>query len=352
MLFIIILILAIVILASCAFVVKEKHCYVIERLGSYHTVCNSGLHFKVPFIDSIVQKLSLKEQVLDFEPQSVITKDNVTIRINSVVYANIFDPKAYAYGVENPILGLQNLTATTLRNIIGNLELDETLTSRETINEQMQESLDRATDAWGIKVNRVEIKDIIPPKDIQEAMEKQMRAERERRQAVLEAQAHKESAITRAEGDKEAKIIEAQGIKESQIILANADAEKISILNNAEVAAAKRLREEGVAEIVTKLRSLSTLRDVADGQATKLFIPSDMTDSLGKMAVLGETINGASSALPKPPVKPRDAYRQTVANNAAQSALNDDACVKPTASPQTRNAAMSNYSASHKLERR
>lgn len=348
MAFIILLVLAIVIVSSCAFVVKEKHCYVIERLGSYHTVCNSGLHFKLPVIDRVVSKLSLKEQVLDFEPQSVITKDNVTIRINSVVYANVFDPKAYTYGVENPILGLQNLTATTLRNIIGTLELDQTLTSRETINEQMQESLDRATDAWGIKVNRVEIKDIIPPKDIQEAMEKQMRAERERRQAVLEAQAHKESAITRAEGDKEAKIIEAEGIKQSQIILANADAEKIAIVNRAEVEAAKNLKNENVADIVTKLRSLSTLRDVADGQATKLFIPSDMTDSLGKMAVFGETVNPGPAA----PVKPRDTYRQMVSKEAARNAVADDACIKQGTSPVTRNAAMTNYSNNHKLERR
>ena len=348
MAFIILLVLVIVIVSSCAFVVKEKHCYVIERLGSYHTVCNSGLHFKLPVIDRVVSKLSLKEQVLDFEPQSVITKDNVTIRINSVVYANVFDPKSYTYGVENPILGLQNLTATTLRNIIGTLELDQTLTSRETINEQMQESLDRATDAWGIKVNRVEIKDIIPPKDIQEAMEKQMRAERERRQAVLEAQAHKESAITRAEGDKEAKIIEAEGIKQSQIILANADAEKISIVNRAEVEAAKNLKNENVAEIVTKLRGLNTLRDVADGQATKLFIPSDMTDSLGKMAILGETVNPGPAAS----VKPRDSYRQMVSKEAARSAVLDDACIKQGTSPVTRNAAMANYSNNHKLERR
>lgn len=348
MAFIILLVLAIVVVSSCAFVVKEKHCYVIERLGSYHTVCNSGLHFKLPVIDRVVSKLSLKEQVLDFEPQSVITKDNVTIRINSVVYANVFDPKSYTYGVENPILGLQNLTATTLRNIIGTLELDQTLTSRETINEQMQESLDRATDAWGIKVNRVEIKDIIPPKDIQEAMEKQMRAERERRQAVLEAQAHKESAITRAEGDKEAKIIEAEGIKQSQIILANADAEKISIVNRAEVEAAKNLKNENVAEIVTKLRGLNTLRDVADGQATKLFIPSDMTDSLGKMAILGETVNPG----PAVSVKPRDSYRQMVSKEAARSAVSDDACIKQGTSPVTRNAAMANYSNNHKLERR
>lgn len=277
-------------------IVREKHCYIIERLGKYHATWNSGIHVKVPFIDQIVMKLSLKEQVLDFPPQPVITKDNVTVQIDSVVYAYIFDPKNYTYGVENPISGLQNLTATTLRNIIGDMELDETLTSRELINGKMQEILDRVTDPWGLKVKAVEIKNINPPREIEEAMTTQMRAERERRQAVLEAQAHQESVVTRAEGDKKARILDAEAVRESQIILANAQAEQIRIVNEAECRAAEKLRAIGAVDVITKLRSIDAMKDIADGQATKIFLPSDVSDSFKSAAVFGEMLQPAKSS--------------------------------------------------------
>lgn len=280
-------------------IVREKHCYIIERLGKYHKTWHSGIHVKIPLIDQIVMKLSLKEQVLDFPPQPVITKDNVTVQIDSVVYAYIFDPKKYTYGVENPLSGLQNLTATTLRNIIGEMELDETLTSRESINGKMQTILDRVTDPWGLKVKAVEIKNINPPREIEEAMTTQMRAERERRQAVLEAQAHQESVVTRAEGDKKARILDAEAIRESQIILARAKAEQIRIVNEAECKAAENLRAIGAVDVITKLRSIDAMKDIADGQATKIFLPSDVTASFTSAAVFGEMIQSTKPGISK-----------------------------------------------------
>lgn len=329
-------------------IVSEKHCYVIERLGRYHTTWDSGLHVKVPLIDRIVAKLSLKEQVLDFPPQPVITKDNVTMQIDSVVYARIFEPKLYAYGVENPMSGLQNLTATTLRNIIGDMELDQTLTSRDEINRQMQIVLDKATDAWGIKVTRVEIKNINPPTEIEEAMSKQMRAERERRQTVLEAQAHKESVVSRAEGDKQALILQAEAKRDAEIALAKGQAEAIRIINEAEVIAARRLKEEGAADVVMKMKSIDALKDVSDGQATKIFIPNQLSDTLSLAAVFGEALQ----TNPKASTQPRTQYRQAVTNATAQKAVSEDSCISPESSAETRRTATTNYRQSHVLERK
>ena len=237
---IVILVIIIVFLANQIRIVPQQACYIIERLGKYSTTWEAGLHVKVPVIDKIVKKISIKEQVYDFPPQDVITKDNVTISIDSVVYASVFDPKLYTYGIEKPITGLQNLTATTLRSIIGAMELDQTLSSRADINRQMQDVLDEATDEWGIKVSRVEVKNIKPPKEIEEVMTKQMRAERERRQTVLEAQAHKESVVSRAEGDKQAKLLDAEAERDAKIALAKGQAEAIRLVYEAEAEGLRR----------------------------------------------------------------------------------------------------------------
>lgn len=271
---IVILVIIIVFLANQIRIVPQQACYIIERLGKYSTTWEAGLHVKVPVIDKIVKKISIKEQVYDFPPQDVITKDNVTISIDSVVYASVFDPKLYTYGIEKPITGLQNLTATTLRSIIGAMELDQTLSSRADINRQMQDVLDEATDEWGIKVSRVEVKNIKPPKEIEEVMTKQMRAERERRQTVLEAQAHKESVVSRAEGDKQAKLLDAEAERDAKIALAKGQAEAIRLVYEAEAEGLRRLAESGVNENILRLKSIEAMKDVADGRATKIFIPS------------------------------------------------------------------------------
>ena len=275
---IVILVIIIVFLANQIRIVPQQTCYIIERLGKYSTTWEAGLHVKVPVIDKIVKKISIKEQVYDFPPQDVITKDNVTISIDSVVYASIFDPKLYTYGIEKPILGLQNLTATTLRSIIGAMELDQTLSSRADINRQMQDVLDEATDEWGIKVSRVEVKNIKPPAEIEEVMTKQMRAERERRQTVLEAQAHKESVVSRAEGDKQAKLLDAEAERDAKIALARGQAEAIRLVYEAEAEGLRKLAESGVNENILRLKSIEAMKDVADGRATKIFIPNNLAD--------------------------------------------------------------------------
>lgn len=346
--FLVIIVLLIVIVALNVRIVPEKRCCVIERLGKYQTTWNSGIHVKIPLIDKIVKNISLKEQVLDFPPQPVITKDNVTVQIDSVVYAYVFDPKLYTYGVENPMMGLQNMTATTLRNIIGDMELDETLTSRESINQQMQAILDEVTDPWGLKVKAVEIKNINPPQEIEEVMTTQMRAERERRQTMLEAQAHKESVVARAEGDKQAKILAAEAMKESQLILAAADAEKIRVINEAEVAAANRLREAGVGDVVIKLRSIEALKDVSDGQATKIVVPSDITDSLGAAAAFGAAMSVDNSV--RKPVQPREQYRAGKTMQAGAAGVASDPCVGPESSRTTVGAAAKNAMNRHILK--
>ena len=282
-------------------VVPQANAYVIERLGAYITTWNVGLRFKIPLMDRIANKVSLKEHVIDFPPQPAITKDNVTIKIDTVIYYQITDPKLYTYGVARPIVALENLTATTLRNIIGNIELDETLTSRDLINTQMRSILDEATDPWGIKVNRVEVKNILPPTDIQEAMEKQMRAERERRESILRAEGEKRSAVLVAEGQKESAILAAEGAKQSAIL--NAEAKKEAAIREAEgQAQAIRMVQEATAQgiemlkganadkAVLTLKSFEALAKVADGKATKLIIPSDLQGLAGTFAALAEVV--------------------------------------------------------------
>ena len=258
--------------------VRQTDKYIIQRLGGYHATWGVGLHMLIPFIDRVAMIVSLKEQVKDFDPQPVITKDNVTMQIDTVVFYQITDPKLYCYGVENPVSAIENLTATTLRNIIGELDLDETLTSRDIINTRMRSILDEATDPWGIKVNRVELKNIIPPKDIREAMERQMRAEREKREKVLLAEAHKASAILEAEGEKESQILRADAEKEARILRAQGEAQSIIEINRAKAEGIKLIKEAGADESVIALKSFDALVDVANGQATKLIIPSNMQD--------------------------------------------------------------------------
>ncbi|MBM6690353.1 MAG: SPFH domain-containing protein [Fusobacterium sp.] len=277
MFFIFLLILIIIILlATHVRIVSQSQAFVIERLGGYLTTWDVGLNILIPFIDRIVKKVSLKEQVLDFPPQPVITKDNVTMQIDSVIYFQITDPKLYTYGVENPLSAIENLTATTLRNIIGEMELDHTLTSRDTINTKMRAILDEATDPWGIKINRVELKNIIPPAEIQDAMEKQMKAERERREAILRAEGQKKSSILVAEGEKEAAILRAEAKKEAEIREAEGKAEAILKIQKAEAEAIRLLKEAGADSSVLALKGMEAFTKVADGQATKIIIPSEL----------------------------------------------------------------------------
>ena len=269
-------------------IVSQSNAFVIERLGGYQGTWNVGLHVKMPFIDRIAKKVSLKEKVFDFPPQPVITRDNVTMMIDTVVYFQITDPKLYTYGVEKPINALENLSATTLRNIIGELELDESLTSRDVINTKMRSILDEATDPWGIKVNRVEVKNIEPPQAIRDAMEKQMKAERERREQILIAEGHKQSAILEAEGQKQALILEAEAHKEAAIQKAKGEAEAIREVQQAKAEGLKMLKEAGMDASVLKLRSLEAFEKAADGQATKIIVPSDLQSLAGVVTSVAE----------------------------------------------------------------
>ena len=284
---IIILILVVLFVIPNVIIVPQAREYVIERLGSYLTTWQNGLHFKIPFIDRISNKVTLKEIVKDFAPQPVITKDNVTMQIDTVVYFQITDPKLYTYGIESPISAIENLTATTLRNIIGELELDQTLTSRDIINSKMRSILDEATDPWGIKVNRVEVKNILPPRDIQEAMEKQMRAERERREKILQAEGEKKSSILIAEGEKESAILKAEAQKEAQIKMAEGEAEALLKIKKAEADGIKLLSEAKADTSVLTLKSYEALEKLAEGQSTKIIVPSDMQN----IATFGTVIN-------------------------------------------------------------
>lgn len=272
-------------------VVPQAHAYVIERLGTYNATWGTGLHLKIPFIDKIAKKVSLKEQVVDFPPQPVITRDNVTMQIDTVVYFEITDPKLYTYGVERPLSAIENLTATTLRNIIGDLELDSTLTSRDTINDKIRIILDDATDAWGIKVIRVELKNILPPKEIQDAMEKQMKAERERRARILDAEGEKRSQILVAEGMKESAILKADAVKESKIREAAGEAEAIRQVQQAYADSLKMLNEAAPSDRVIAIKSLETFQKVADGKATKIIIPSDIQNMAGLVTSAKELWN-------------------------------------------------------------
>ena len=283
---IVILVIVILLIIPNIKIVPQAKAYVIERLGSFNETWSNGLHIKFPFIDRVANQVSLKEIVKDFAPQPVITKDNVTMQIDTIVYFQITDPKLYTYGVENPINAVENLTATTLRNIIGELELDQTLTSRDIINSKMRVILDEATDPWGIKINRVEVKNILPPRDIQEAMEKQMRAERERRELILKAEGEKKSAILIAEGEKESAILRAEAKKEAQIKEAEGKAEALLKLKTAEADGIKILKSSEPDQKIITLKSLETLSDVANGQATKIIVPSDLQN----IATIGTTI--------------------------------------------------------------
>ena len=276
-----VLVIVLVLVISNIFVVQQSRAYVIERLGAFHAVQGVGLHIKIPFIDRIARRVSLKEQVLDYPPQPVITKDNVTMQIDTVVYFQITDPKLYAYGVEHPMAAMETLTATTLRNIIGDLELDQTLTSRDVVNTKMRAILDEATDPWGIKVNRVELKNILPPADIQSSMEKQMKAERDRRQAILQAEGQKKSAILIAEGEREAAILRADAEKQAAILRAEGEAESIRKVQQALADSLDMLNQKAPNEQVIKLKSIQAMEKVADGKATKIIIPSQMQGLVG-----------------------------------------------------------------------
>ena len=294
-------VIAFVILITNIVVVKQSHAYVIERLGAFQSVWGVGLHFKIPFIDRVAKRVSLKEQVLDYPPQPVITKDNVTMQIDTVVYFQITDPKLYAYGVELPMAAMETLTATTLRNIIGDLELDQTLTSRDIINTKMRAILDEATDPWGIKVNRVELKNILPPQDIQNSMEKQMKAERDRRQAILQAEGQKksailiaegerESAILRADAEKQAAILRAEAEKEAAILRADGEAQAILAVQKAMADSLEMLNEKAPNDQVVKLKAIQAMEKVADGKATKIIIPSEMQGLVGMAPGLVEGV--------------------------------------------------------------
>ena len=287
---VIIIVFALLFLISCIKIVPQAKALVIERLGAYQTTWSVGLHFKLPIIERVARRVDLKEQVVDFAPQPVITKDNVTMRIDTVVFYQITDPKMFCYGVANPIMAIENLTATTLRNIIGDLELDQTLTSRETINTKMRASLDVATDPWGIKVNRVELKNIIPPAAIQDAMEKQMKAERERREAILVAEGKKQAAILNAEGDKESLVLRATAEKEAQIAKAEGQAEALRLVYEAQAKAIKYINEANPESAYIQLEGLKALKNLADGQATKIIVPNDLAGLAGTLTTLSESL--------------------------------------------------------------
>ena len=335
----IILALVIAILIRNVRIVPQEHAYVIERLGKFRTVWYAGLHIKIPFIDSIVNKISLKEQVFDFPPQPVITKDNVSVKVDSVVFSKVFDPQKYTYGIESPVAGLQNLSATTLRSIIGGMELDTTLSSREQINAQMESILDEATDPWGLKVTRVELKNIDPPKEIEEVMTKQMRAERERRQTVLEAQAHQESVVSRAEGDKKAKVLAAEAEKEAKIALAQGEAESIRLVYEAQADGLEKLKEAHIDEGVLKLKGLEALRDVADGRATKIYMPTDLSGIISTLGIVSESLGIG------------DATKIDTSEKAAVTAPADP-CIKDGSSEVSKKAAASGQKVKADLESR
>ena len=349
--FIIVFAIVIAIIIGNIKIVPQANAYVLERFGVYYTTWHTGLHVKVPFVDRIARKVSLKEQVVDFEPQSVITRDNVSMQIDTVVYFQITDPKLYTYGVERPIMAIETLCATTLRNIIGELELDNTLTSRDKINDRIREILDEATDAWGIKVKRVELKNILPPREIQVAMEKQMKAERERRAKILDAEGAKTSQILVAEGEKEAAILRAEAIKETKIREAQGEAEAIFVVQQAYADSLKMLNAAAPTDRVIALKSLEAFQKVADGRATKIIIPSDIQNMAGLAASLKEMVtdgnidttqkkpvnltpppsrrphidNTGSVGTPPPPPPARPAEMQNDLRYRAQQMLNQNA---------------------------
>ncbi len=336
-LIVLLIIVALILICVNIRIVPQGYVYVIEHLGRYKTSWQAGLHVKTPFLERVAKIISLKEQVLDFPPQPVITKDNVTMQIDSVVFMKVFDPNLYTYGVENPIAGLQNLSATTLRNIIGEMELDQTLTSRETINGKMQVILDDATDQWGIKVTRVEIKNIQPPKEIEEVMTKQMRAERERRQTVLEAQAHQEAVVSRAEGDKKAKILAAEAERDAQIALAEGKAKSIGLVYQAEAEGLEALKNANVSESVLRLKGIEALKEVSDGRATKIYMPSDIAGMVSSLGLAGEALGIGDAMKIDKSAKEKPAPEQ-------------DPCIKPETSAGGREAAAATQAINEEVE--
>ena len=300
---VVIAVLALIIVISNIHIVQQSRAYVIERLGAFSKVWQVGMHVKVPFIERVAKKVSLKEQVLDYPPQPVITKDNVTMQIDTVVYYQITDPRLYTYGVERPMMAMETLTATTLRNIIGDLELDQTLTSRDVINTKMRAILDEATDPWGIKVNRVELKNILPPREIQNAMEKQMKAERERREAILRAEGEKKSAILTAEGEKEAAILRADAKKQAQILEAQGEAEAILTVQRATAEGIKLINESAPTDPVIKIKALEAFTAAANGRATKIIIPSEIQGLAGLAEGIVEAVKEPQKPEPKPAAK-------------------------------------------------
>lgn len=315
-------------IAKCVRIVPQASCWITEFFGKYKSTWNSGLHLKIPFFEKVVNKVSLKERTLDFQPQRVITKDNVTMAIDSVVFMQVLDAKLFTYGIDNPMYAIENLAATTLRNIVGEMDFDQTLSSRDAINTKMITFLDQATDPWGIKITRVEIKNIQPPAEIQEVMTKQMRAEREKRQAILEAEAHQESVIKRAQGDKEAKVLAAEAERDARIAMAEGQAKSIQLVYEAEAAGLARLNEVRVDASVLKLKSLDALKNVADGNSTKIFIPSDLTNILAGLGVAGEVLGVGDSTdikkkpLPKKPVVQDDCierHESEISHDAAMT---------------------------------
>lgn len=346
--FILVVIVGIVIVQNIR-IVAQAHCYVIERLGKFHGVWQAGIHVKVPVIDRVVAKISLKEQVFDFPPQSVITRDNVTMQIDSVVYAKVYNAEHYTYGVDNPLNGLQNLTATTLRSIIGEMDLDSTLSSRDEINRKMQAILDDATDKWGLKVIRVEIKNITPPDEIEAVMTKQMRAERERRQTVLEAEAYRESVMSRAEGDKQAKLLAAESERDAAIALAEGRAKAISLVYAAEAEGIQRLAVAGITDGVLRLKSIEAMKDVADGQATKIFIPNDLSQALASAGTVGEVMGLGQ---PMSGGVPRRQQRVNDVRQAAYTQVRTDPTLRSGSTEETYSAAKSNAKVQKGLEKR
>ena len=314
----VVLIIIIIVVVAGVKIISQSKAYVIERLGAYHRTMQTGLHYVVPILDRVACVVSLKEMVKDFAPQPVITKDNVTMQIDTVIYYQITDPKLYTYGVENPISAIENLTATTLRNIIGDLELDETLTSRDVINTQMRSILDGATDAWGIKVHRVEVKNILPPRDIQEAMEKQMRAERERREAILRAEGEKKSQILIAEGEKESTVLRAEAAKEAKIKEAEGEAESIVKIQEATAQGLRLIKDVGMDEAVLKLKSYEAMVDVANGHATKIIVPSELQNLATLGTTLHEMVDGPVPPKPAPKPAPKPTPKPMVNSTPAE----------------------------------
>lgn len=334
-----IIVIIIILVLTNIRIVPQTNAYVIEVLGKYKTTWNAGLHCKAPFISRIANKVSLKEQVLDTPPQPVITKDNVTMQIDAVVYFHIFDPKLYTYGAAQPVLALANLSATTLRNIIGSMSLDEALVSRDTINAQLTALLDKATDPWGIKVTRVELKNIMPPADIKEAMEKQLRAERSRRESVLLASGVRESLETEALGRKQAKILEAEAEKEAQIAIAQARATAIKLVYEAEALGLERLSQVNISDEVLKLKGLEALKDVADGRATKIYMPSDIASIVSNLGVAGEALGiGDATAIDK--------------TERPQPSIEDDPCISHESSEGSKDAYMTTEKIKNDVEKR